>query len=437
MPVLEEHNLMTLSSENGELSFTDSEECIVPSSANIRYGRRHVFATIGGTVALAMLALLHLDNSGPPARNFSTSKKGMVTARGLLEDADILDVAAQNLIKAGGKWLTRDDIPLLRDLVANRFHNISIELMEHTPQLAKELDGIQLNEEQKGAVLQMMRAITDPRVQRLGLHVAHVVRKSRSKNQKSLENEILQMLVAKHNDMRELREEVFPMIPPMTQWHVSYDSQALRVMATFDDKWDFELSASSPDVLGREVVKERNLQQQQQWQQQQQQQQQPQRWPFLPSRSTAPPSFFHVPAPSTTTTPGSHGMLFKMVQRGLGIFGAVSEEASFLIESAQLLSRLFDHPITVSPWAETVTGGLSAASQLASCEMAHQNQQKPVAGFVQCLFNLGTVGMRALHLSLGSAGIDRDYGNSGVTASGQASSSWAGTPVHRAVGVFS
>jgi len=430
-----------LSMDSHELSMTDEEGWVVPSRSTFQSHRRHLFAVAGGISALAACTLLVLATNKPsigtsavsaaptapaaPAASVFTATSestptGKLTARSLLEDPDVIRVATGNLMRLGHKVLRPEDEPQVRALVTQKFYNVSAALKSRSPHFVQKLETIRLTQDHKGAVLRMLKAISDPQVQRVGLLVAHAMRDSESKDGPSLQHAVFVKL---SNHTALVQSPLHKMLPaplrvlfsPGTVWKATSSSHNVGFMATFDDKWDIELSASTPERTQDEV---RRLQ----------------FWNFFSSTSTAAPSFWR-PVPGVGTAPGTTlkpGVMTTLV-RLFGILGGASEEASFLVEVITFMSRLFGKSLTIPAWTPTVTGGVAFASEFASCELGKVQQQKALQGMVQCPLALGTTAFRFMHVILRVMGVDQGYGKSGLAPQGTSAS---GSSLHKNFGVW-
>jgi len=443
MAVPAEDTQRMLSMDGRELPMTDEEGWVVPSRSNFQFRRHHLFSVVGGISALAACTLLGLAATGrqsmstnvaaptepaapaAPASPVYTATRvsasaGPLTARSLLEDPDVIDVATGNLMRLGHKALRPEDESGVRSLVAQKFYNVSAALKARSPEFVKELETIRLTQAHKGAVLRMLKAISDPQVQRAGLLVAHAIRDSESKDESSLQHAVLTKLSQHTTLVQGLMHKMLPtplrsLFSPGTTWKATSSSHDVGFMATFDDKWDMELSASKPE---QNQDGERRLQ----------------FWNFFSSTSTAAPSFWNPgtvagTGPGTTMKPGLQTTLVRL----FGILGGAAEEASFLVEVITFMSRLFGKSMVIPTYVPTVTGGVAFGSQFASCEMAKVQQNQALQGLVSCPLALGTTAFRFLHLLTRVMGVDQGYGASGLAPQGVGST---GSSLHKNFGVW-
>merc|ERR1712032_510697 len=154
-------------------------------------------------------------------------------------------------------------------------------------------------------------------------------------------------------------------------------------MATFDDKWDVEFSASKPTVSQNRRLGFFN---------------------FGGSTGTSS-AFGNLGA---TTAPPMH-----VAEQSTGIVATVIEEARVLLDTSKLLGRLFGKDVSFPPFVESLVGALSFLPELASCELkAVEGGQ--TADMLTCPLKLGSQGFDMIHMFLRTLGIGKDYGESGV-----------------------
>merc|ERR1712203_589024 len=99
---------------------------------------------------------------------------------------------------------------MVRAAVIKHFRNVSSGLASQGPDLLEKLDSIQLSQDQKTAVANTLRAISDPRVQRIGLLAAHAIRDSSSADPAIIRQHVFEKLKPQLSDMRQLSDEILP-----------------------------------------------------------------------------------------------------------------------------------------------------------------------------------------------------------------------------------
>lgn len=115
-----------------------------------------------------------------------------ISARMLFEDPEVKEVATAQVMRAGNGVLGPEDESLVRKHVHEGFSRFADEVRTLDPATYRILEEVQLDPEQRRAVLRAMSLATDPRVQRLGLEVANAVRESgKTEDNDALQKRIL------------------------------------------------------------------------------------------------------------------------------------------------------------------------------------------------------------------------------------------------------
>jgi len=127
--------------------------------------------------------------------------------------------------------------------------NISRHLRFAAPELAQELDMLQLNREMRDAVLSCLQIVGDPRVQRIGGDVAVALRSFVGKGREELISRIDLELFPRLEEIQKLRLELMPtalleLWRPAHEWALTLDAPRLRAMkAARDGKVNFARDA--------------------------------------------------------------------------------------------------------------------------------------------------------------------------------------------------
>jgi len=179
-----------------------------------------------------------------------------LTARNLLESAELADVATEQLMAAGHETLSPEDRRMVHAVARAGFGNISLMLQSREPATARRLSSFQLTEEQKLSVLGVVRHMGDPRVQQVGRELTKALRDflgtSSTDHRADMELHIRRALQPRLAELRRLRDEVMASPLPRSagqlggRWGVAINPDRMRVVKTFDNKWKFEFDMSRP-----------------------------------------------------------------------------------------------------------------------------------------------------------------------------------------------
>mmetsp|Transcript_33263 Transcript_33263/g.77301 ORF Transcript_33263/g.77301 Transcript_33263/m.77301 type:complete len:409 (-) Transcript_33263:103-1329(-) len=157
-------------------------------------------------------------------------------AIGIFERPDVLQVAAENLMRIGHRLLDPEDVYPVLHIVGENLRNVSARIQESAPELSVALQMIQLSDEEQDAVVTCLRLLGDHRVQGLGLIVARAVRESHSLEPGVVRLHIEQSLrpIAAH--VQKIENEVVPehlrrLWVGGEPWAMTLDLENLRVMA--------------------------------------------------------------------------------------------------------------------------------------------------------------------------------------------------------------
>eukprot|EP00448_Togula_jolla_P007336 CAMPEP_0170601748 /NCGR_PEP_ID=MMETSP0224-20130122/18024_1 /TAXON_ID=285029 /ORGANISM="Togula jolla, Strain CCCM 725" /LENGTH=416 /DNA_ID=CAMNT_0010926543 /DNA_START=51 /DNA_END=1302 /DNA_ORIENTATION=- len=311
-------------------------------------------------LGLAVVGIAALVSCGVFAVQGQSGASGVsgISGRMLFEDSQLHEVATDNIMNVGLRHghLAPADRKLVRATVEESFQNIS-----RAPGNAESLGLVRLNEEQKGAVLHMMRYLSDPRVQRIGLEVSHAVRDSGSEHPEALKRAIAERLRPHLGEMSRLHQEAIPaVLRQFTDnghgWEAILEPRRVQLSKTFGDEWDSKISSSSP--------------------------------------AQAPRSLEELEE--------SHG--FSEASRAkarkgkqvTGIIAAILEETRFLLDILRSMSKMWkDKDLNVPPLITSAIGFADTFFGFVSCELDAITDSSSVEG-VSCPLQEGTQGMDAM-----------------------------------------
>jgi len=247
-----------------ECSPIGSDEAHESRQASVAWRRWGVssiaLALVGACIAAGTLLT---PISQPPATGAPASsvQPRQLSARMLLESPELHEVATDNVMKIGHGFLRPDDRERVRAAIAMGFLDMSASIKRHSPQAAIELDTIQLTGEQKDALLRTMRLISDPRVQMVGLNVAHAIRESQTERPEIIRRSVLHQdimhriglrLEPHSEELKALHDELLPQslqgvrLETDVLWTRTFEPHNLRVLATVDDEWDRKIAHEVP-----------------------------------------------------------------------------------------------------------------------------------------------------------------------------------------------
>ncbi|CAK0800723.1 unnamed protein product [Prorocentrum cordatum] len=258
-------------------------------------------------------------------------------AMDLFVNGEVLQVVEDSLMDLGTGLLTPADERLVQSIVVTSFKNISRELHAHAPEVAGELEMMQLSELQKDSVIAAMKLVANRQVQSLGLEVARAIRDSPSADRADLLLAIETQLRPKLASLMQLKNELVP--------------ASLRTLWGSDHQWDMTLDPESVKTM-RGNARE----------------------------------FAEDTQPATTVD---------LARKSFSILGGVLEEGRALIDAIKLCTRMFGSELAVPNWATSLIG--KAGPRLETCELDAPMDSK--LDFMKALFcplKFGTAGLDAL-----------------------------------------
>lgn len=287
-----------------------------------------------------------------------------MTGRMLLDHPEVHAVAARNLVTIGRQTLggdIRDEE--VRDQVSQHFRTIGTMIDAKLPDVARVLNTVTLNTDQAKAVLHMMRYTSDPRVQQLGLEVAHAIRDADSDDPAILKLGIARRLAPRRRELQQLFRE---MIPP-TQRAVFtgtgrgleelLDPSRVKMLKTVGEGWGARLSGTSHG-------------------------------------STDQDGFARLLGMVPTAEPTQEEKL-RTSQQVIGSIGAAAEEVNAIMRIIQPICEMFGKALHVPPLVTSALGMLDFTLEVTACALGAAADKNPMAS-VSCPMLSASAGFDAL-----------------------------------------
>lgn len=170
------------------------------------------FAVGAGLLGLAGCAVGALHLSAPSQPAVQPELVGAVSARGLLEHPDFIDVAAQNVWTLAGDHLQGKEHQL-KPAMHRMMRKLTDILSEHDPEGREQLENIKLSPDQKADVLTMVKKMGDKRVQGLGREVLEIGLKHKDDDEegiKSIQKDISSKFQPRVEELKTLRSSIVP-----------------------------------------------------------------------------------------------------------------------------------------------------------------------------------------------------------------------------------
>jgi len=167
----------------------------------------------------------------------------------LFHNPEVHRIVSENINQSSVGYLHPSDRHMLNHLVVEGMVNISRHLRFAAPELAQELDMLQLNQELRDAVLSYIRIVGDSRVQSIGGDVAVALRSFAAKGREELISRIDLELFPHLEEIQKLRLELMPtalleLWRPAHEWALTLDAPRLHAMkAARDGKINFARDA--------------------------------------------------------------------------------------------------------------------------------------------------------------------------------------------------
>lgn len=209
---------------------------------------RHGASSIGGTHVPSFLQALQ-QKELVTMQYCSYREMPLCPSSELFHSPEVHRIVSENINRSSKGFLDPSDYHTLHHLVMEGMVNISRHLRLAAPELAQELDMLQLNRDLRDAVLSCLRIVGDPRVQRIGGDVAMALQSFLGKEREELIRRIDLELFPHIEEIQKLRLELMPtalleLWRPAHEWALTLDAPRLHAMkAARDGKLNFALDA--------------------------------------------------------------------------------------------------------------------------------------------------------------------------------------------------
>jgi hypothetical protein len=275
----------------------------------------------------------------------------------LFFNADLHEVATENLMQVGRGLFRHADRDLVRDTVAAGFKQISQQLEEHAPAAFQALTQIKLEAKDTNAVLSWLRLTSVPEVQSIGFEVALAVRRSLTVNRAKVRAQIEGILQMNLDKIKDLRDELLPpsvlkFLGSSNQWEMTLEEENLQVMEAHHNDGEFYGSLSAEF--------------------------------YSENRSGAPKK---LPAE----------------EKAYGAWGGVLEQGRVFIDIIKLVSAAHGVELLVPPQATALAANIDVkdlGSELLSCELYQDDGMNNFMKALFCPLKYGSQGLdafRAVH----------------------------------------
>jgi len=288
---------------------------------------------------LAAPAVLYCLYAGLPSK-----AGGYKTAMQLFESPRIHEVATHNIITIGehlaGKGKVGPSGPVRR-LVEQGFQKASLHLRNVDPAAARAFDSIPVTKEHEEAIAHALSYLSDKRVSKLGLKIAHAVRDAKSEDPEVVKRHIGRALFHDMDMLWALNHEIYPKGSPLRSTggedDLTQNPKALRKMASVSNAWDkFFLDDDDTAVAARRL-----------------------------------PSMYANPSSGGGGNSGGietdFGTPIGTSENVVGLAGAVMEEAGTMLRIMKPLAKMVGTDLNVPPDVTTGIGAADLAMELGSC----------------------------------------------------------------------
>jgi len=233
----------------GEDSSQEENEGMYHDSAESSHVNRIAAAGVGMVGLVAIVAVFTFHGPINPVAHASPAIAPL-TVRALLESDELTDLATDNLMALGGDALTSAGRNHVHGRVARSLQNVSDTIRARFPEAYRQLDLLQLNDDQKKASLRVLQKFGDPRMVGLAHDVAEATRQAKEENgdRDTLKRRLSEALAPRVRDLTQLSEEMFPgqpvsldaaaALPQLRKWHPSVEvdvSGRRRLLEAADD----------------------------------------------------------------------------------------------------------------------------------------------------------------------------------------------------------
>jgi len=387
-------------SDSALASSSEAEFPEVSSFASRRpYFSRCVYAAAIGMLALTV-CIAHVEMVGPKSAD-------IVTGRMLLEDPELHGVVAGNILKVGQRHglLGPDHHEEVLSQVAEGFGSIVSK-----PGNAELLGLMEFTEAEKAALLHMLGYLSDPRLQGIGLDVAHAVRDSSSDDPEAIKRSIAERLRPRLAEMSRLHQEAIPaVLRKFTDeghgWKAILDPERRRISKSFNDAWDVRIFSAEGGGAVLSSVEEASRN-------------------HVNSKSGDIVKRLGF-AEDTEKPRALKELDLVRANQAFGITTAVLEEARALLDILRSTSKMWKgKDLNMNPLLTSTIGGMDAIVGLVSCELDAALDHSSLQAMT-CLLQEGTQGMDALREFFALVGLLGDnrpgngrQGNHGNPAAG-------------------
>jgi len=398
------------------MSNSDEEMLISSSEVSTVASNRRVAKVIGAFALVGCAAVAVATMAMRPS--------GTTTARQLLDDPDLHHVMANNIITVGDKMTASGvgDPAAVHKTVAETMKKYAANL---SPADQRALLDTPITAEEKKALLHVHSYLSDSRAHSLGLKIAHAVRDAHSDDPEVLKNHIARSLAPHMQQMRLLRDEMFPVGSPLRAtvadgrgrgFERLLSKKRIALMKSVDDAWDMHFDSALP-LQDSSAAAQRSLQTD---------------WTAAVTSTGSPlvdpaavaaavsaaadanaGGFNPVTDPVSSDTDNTNGYSsaeykkLSTAKGAVGVAGAVAQEADAVLGMCRAMSKVFGKDLNVNPAVTTGIGMGAYATELGACELdAFADGANPLE-VVGCPMEFGselTDGMREMMTLTGILG---------------------------------
>lgn len=338
-----------LSRDDEDLELMSDEELLALEGQRQHKGPSvRLVPVLLGTTALLGCAFLVVCNAVWSHGQVATVHPASPTsARALLESSELAEVVADNVMKQSGTGLSPSDRAHVRGLALQKFQNVSSQFRVFDPAGSQVLDEISIDGEQRKATLRLLQSLSDPRMQRMSLLVAHAVRDSPSQDPAMMERHLSETLAPHEAEIRELMDVIRPQ--PLSDMlgedmHLKLDSDHIRILKSFGDGWDMQITATAAIAPPAAVPESRRLQ------------------TIVLATTT-------VAASSDTAVASATASPLYSANKAFSILKMIFDQCRVVLDIIKSSARLFNHDLNVNPWLTSAFGMADAIFAATSCEL--------------------------------------------------------------------
>jgi hypothetical protein len=171
----------------------------------------------------------------------------------LFKSPEVHELGAQNMLIAAKGRLLPVDLEMATDIIKATFVKLSEELAKHAPQVADELKQIEFTTSERTGLLEAMRLLGNPLVQKLGLDVARAIRASPYADWFYLQHYIETALEPRTEELVRLRRELMP--EPLRklwaqghQWGTTLNPENIRSLRNHSEGFDTRTVHLTPEL---------------------------------------------------------------------------------------------------------------------------------------------------------------------------------------------